>query len=546
MSSLNSSTVSIGKLFSEDYFFSIPNYQRPFRWDRDQVSDLIEDLLSANRDNDYFLGTLVLHETEAGLFDVVDGQQRLTALSLLLACIRDRLDSDAGEIQDMLVQPEKKFQGIPSKPRIAMRETSSYERLVSVEGGSKSIAPDDALLSSVDQRYRMAVELYSDRLKDLSQSSLRSLIEFIVQRVVVIYLAAPSFEDAFRLFTVVNDRGKQLRRIDVLKAINLSPAVIFDDSVREEYSRKWEGYEESLGEREFEGLFHALRLIYVQEKPESDLLYEFEKRIYGKRNRPSAGTSFVNELGSYVDLYDALFVSREYLQNTDNNVAFKTIMFSMVNEFKASEWRACLLAYAYKFKSDRILEFIYALERLFISHWVSGVRKDERYSAYTDVLKAISLEKSNPLKVIESVGGDIEEIRAACKKPNFYSAGFSKYLLVRAEMQSSELAAPREFRPRSVEHVYPQTPRAGSEWEQLFPDEESRALVHSAGNLVLLSKAKNSSAQNKDVIDKKTSYLEPRVSDYPRSVATLAHESWTPEVVIANTERFARDVLSEL
>ncbi|MFE1084484.1 DUF262 domain-containing protein [Brevibacterium sediminis] len=546
MSSLNSSTVSIGKLFSEDFFFAVPNYQRPFRWDHDQISDLIDDLLNANRDNDYFLGTLVLHEKEASLFDVVDGQQRLTALSLLLACVRDLLDSDSDEIQDMLVQPERKFQGIPSKPRIAMRETGVYEKLVCANRGTELIESEDSRTSNVEQRYRKAVSLYRARLRNLPQKELRSLMEFIVRRVVVIYLAAPSFEDAFRLFTVVNDRGKQLRRIDVLKAINLSPSVISDDSVREEYSRKWENYEESLGEREFESLFHALRLIYVQEKPEGDLLDEFQKRIYGRSERVSSGTEFINELGEYVDLYDALFLSRDYLGETDDNSVYKTLMYSMVNEFRASEWRACLLAYAHKFKTERLMDFVYALERLFVSHWVKGVRKDERYGAYADILKTLSVKKSKPGNVIESVGGDMDDVREACKRQNFYGAGFAKYLLVRAEMQSSELLSPREFRPRSIEHIYPQTPKADSLWAQEFNDRESKDLLHTVGNLVLLSKGKNSSARNKEFLEKKDVYLKPRVSDYPRSLAILEHDEWTPAIVQENTEVFAANILGEL
>jgi vacuolar-type H+-ATPase subunit E/Vma4 len=546
MSSLNSSTVSIGKLFSEDFFFAIPNYQRPFRWDRDQVADLIDDLLGAKRDNDYFLGTLVLHQKDDGTYDVVDGQQRLTALSLLLACLRDHLESDGDEIQDMLVQPERKFQGIASRPRIAMRETGAYEQVVCARDSTANLEAPDSLLTSVEQRYRMAVALYQDRLKQLHQDELRSLVEFIVQRVVVIYLAAPSFEDAFRLFTVVNDRGKQLRRIDVLKAINLSPDVISDPAVREEYARKWEGFEETLGEKEFEALFHALRLIYVQDKPEGDLLDEFDKRILGKLGRPAAGTAFINELGEYVDLYDALFISRDYMKDLAENAVFKTLTFSMTSEFKASEWRACVLAYARKFKTERIMEFIFAIERLFVSHWVSGVRKDERYGAYTEVLKALAVKRAKSEVVIEAVGGDMAAIRAACSKSNFYNAGYSKYLLVRAEMQASELSAPREFRPRSVEHVYPQTPRSDGEWAALFPDDESRQLVHTAGNLVLLTRAKNSSAQNKEFSDKKATYLQPRVSDFPRSIATLAHETWTPDVVRANTVAFADNILSAL
>lgn len=73
----------------------------------------------------------------------------------------------------------------------------------------------------------------------------------------------------------------------MLKASNLSPSVIAETDLREQYARKWEAYEETLGEADFERPFAALRLVYVQDKPEGDLLHEFESRVYAEKNRPS-------------------------------------------------------------------------------------------------------------------------------------------------------------------------------------------------------------------------------------------------------------------
>lgn len=543
MATLNSETVRVGKLFGDEFFFTIPNYQRPFSWDDDQLRDLIDDLAEADKTNDYFFGTLVLHHTPQGSYDVVDGQQRLTALSILLACLRDLLETDAEQVQELIVQPEKKFQGIPSRVRLTVRDSEPFERIVCSRGGTKDITQADNNATAAERRYINAVKIFRETLDGKSQEDLEGFVQFVAQRVVVIYLAADTFDDAFRLFTVVNDRGKQLRRIDVLKAKNLSPAEMPDSWVREEYARKWESYEESLGENDFEALFHALRLMYIQEKPEGDLLQEFAKKVYGKVGKPSPGKSFVNELGEFVDLYDSIFGSRDYLDGTPDHAFFKTLMFSMVNEFRASEWRACVLSYARKFKTDGFLGFILRIERLFVDHWVRGVRKDERYSSYTAILKAIDASKKADA-VTSVMDVDLKAIQQACRSTNLYGAGYVKYLLVRAEIQAAELSAPREFSPRSIEHVLPQTPKTGGTWKTWFNDADVVDLVHTAGNLVLLSKAKNSSAQNKEFEDKKEAYLAPRVSDYPRSVAVLGYSKWTPEIIRARTEEFAAGILS--
>ncbi|KEP75501.1 hypothetical protein HR12_30910 [Microbacterium sp. SUBG005] len=159
-------------------------------------------------------------------------------------------------------------------------------------------------------------------------------------------------------------------------------------------------------------------------------------------------------------------------------------------------------------------------------------------------MKLISLSKTGT-PVIESLKVDLEPIRKGCRSTNFYGAGYAKYLLLRAEIISSELTEPRKFAIRSVEHVLPQNPATGSQWRSNFTQEQIDALVHTSGNLVLLSKSKNSSAQNKDFDQKKLSYLKPRVTDFPRSVQVLSEKNWTRQLIERRTKIFAATVLND-
>jgi hypothetical protein len=136
-------------------------------------------------------------------------------------------------------------------------------------------------------------------------------------------------------------------------------------------------------------------------------------------------------------------------------------------------------------------------------------------------------------------------VREACGSENFYNANHSKYLLVRAEIVASEMDSPRHFQVRSVEHVLPQNPGPESEWSKTFSSMDHDQLVNSAGNLVLLSKSRNSRAGRKEFAAKKETYLEPRVSDFPRSMQVLGYERWTPEIVRARTGEFVEAVLKD-
>src|SRR2546423_15250991 len=84
-------------IFCDKYLFRIPSYQRPYAWTTEQTSELLDDITTACGESGevanaspYFLGSIVLiKEPQASEADVVDGQQRLTTLTILLSVLRD-------------------------------------------------------------------------------------------------------------------------------------------------------------------------------------------------------------------------------------------------------------------------------------------------------------------------------------------------------------------------------------------------------------------------------------------------------------------------
>ena len=282
VNNIEGKTEIVGKIFSSDYFFKIPYYQRPFAWDEDNFNRLIDDLISAIGEQQYFLGTLVLHKKDdKGNYDVVDGQQRLTSLLILTACLRDLIDDAKfkSQLQSKIIQEENKVDGIPAKARIEVKDRSIFNEMVLSQEGTK-IPKKVTDLAEPENRYLIAIKIFQDKLRAYGQDFLQRFSQFVNQKCVMIYLSTTSFDDAFKLFTIVNDRGKQLRRIDILKAQNISPDVVPIESVRDRLAQVWESLEKNLGESTLESILHMMRLIYVKEKPQEDLYSEFEKRIF--------------------------------------------------------------------------------------------------------------------------------------------------------------------------------------------------------------------------------------------------------------------------
>ena len=124
----------LSKIFSDDYFFSIPPYQRPYAWTVKQAEELLTDLLAflgndsypITEVNPYFLGSIVLiksegTDSEAAIADVVDGQQRLTTLTILLSVLR-KLDQSDLKIEDYLFQEANEGLDRPESYRLKLRQ----------------------------------------------------------------------------------------------------------------------------------------------------------------------------------------------------------------------------------------------------------------------------------------------------------------------------------------------------------------------------------------------------------------------------------------
>lgn len=545
MASFETREVTPADLFDGDKFYRVPNYQRPFSWDDDQFDDLINDTLAAHRNENYFIGTVVFHETDDGPFDLVDGQQRFTALMILFACLRDRLKDkdDRQELQDLIAQKAKKIKDIPERIRLQVKDRDIFNSVVVKEGGTLALPEPDGLTDS-QIRYLEACSVFIPKLDELPEAERLSYATFLMTKCQFVYLSATTFKEAFRLFEVVNDRGKQLRRIDVLKAKNISPDLIADKNVRDKTASDWEKAEEDIGEVAFEEVFFLMRLALVKDKPKGDLLSEFEDRIFKEKFAPK-GEAFVDLVIKYVELYRALFIDRSALDGTGEANKFSSLMFIMDAEFRASEWRACMLAFLRKFGKAGLYDFTLALETLYLTHSVSAIRKDERYKDYTKILRLID-DTSDPKKVTAEVGGDKARITEALKSSNFYGRDFTKYALLRLELNASDFSDAHAYDARSIEHVFPQTPKAGGEWDKQCSAEERKQFVDSLGNLVLLSKSKNSAAGNKEFEKKKTSYLDPRVSKYPQSMRVLKYGEWNRGIVEKRTAELADSFFQDL
>ena len=265
-SEIKSEKILVKDIFT-NMWFRIPEYQRPYVWGYEEIHDLLDDLTFAMQDkpdSDYFLGSFVFQAKAANPQlgqefdenDLLDGQQRMTTLMLLFAVIRDLAeDKDAkDDCQKCIYQKASKYKNIPERTRLvfSIRNAAQefIETFIKAEDGTAKISE---LKLSIDKTPDMSVQNMAQAVIEIrnffsknKQIAPELLLQFLLNNVLLIYVSTEDLEDAFRLFTILNDRGIPLRNSDIIKSINLGALETNEEKWK--YAKLWEEAEGELGD----------------------------------------------------------------------------------------------------------------------------------------------------------------------------------------------------------------------------------------------------------------------------------------------------------
>lgn len=214
----------------------MPDYQRPYVWGTDQVIDLLEDVADwrvSRPESEYFIGSIVLQRKRTdGIieFDLLDGQQRLSTCLMAHAVARDLTQNALlkESCRKSVYQEANPFDDIPERLRIVYDirdEVRDFvDRFIKPDGGTNDQTALQQAKNASDLSVRnMANALLEIRryFSETPEFNLESFFQFFRNRVLLVYVASPNLDDAFQMFTVLNDRGMKLRGSDILKTHNL-------------------------------------------------------------------------------------------------------------------------------------------------------------------------------------------------------------------------------------------------------------------------------------------------------------------------------------
>ena len=535
----------LSKIFSADFEYHIPGYQRPYAWTEEETGILFDDLyefFQTEAVDNYFLGSIVLIKDENKPYaDVIDGQQRLTTLSILFSVMANSFHTEAyrNNCKKYLQEEGNILEGIAAQPRIFLRDWdqdffSKYiqdiqlDALVQID----PVTLDTEAKRHIQKNCTVLREKFSEVFND--ENDLLKFTQFILTRCFLVVVSTPNQESAFRVFSVMNSRGLDLLPTDIIKSMTIGK---LPKDEEQKYTEKWEELENLTGRDGFNEVFTHTRTIFAKERPKKNLLDEFKEYVI-KQTSPK---SLVDEyLIPYTEAYVCL--KNCDFSSTQNAEEINELLL-WLNKTNNHDWMPPAIKFLTDHKNDSvyILWFIRKLERLASYLLVTAKDVNQRMERYKWILVEMESRPDNnltePLENIELTDWEKQQFIDALNGEIYsMTAKRRNYIIQRLDSFLSDGGATYNTKLFTIEHVLPQHPSADSEWMKLWPDTQTqRFWLNKVANLVPLTRQRNSAAQNYDFNTKKIKYFQSKngTSSYTLTTQVINIAAWTPEVVEA-------------
>lgn len=256
-------SLTINQLFgSNNEQYVIPTYQRRYSWQERQVVELIEDIKLIEGNDTHLLGSIVClagHHT-AGLnkLELVDGQQRLTTITILLECMRQHLEEsgeadDAAEVARLLIA--KPLGGRPLR-KVALDSIDSVE--------FDQLVQNDESPSYKNAQLVATFQIVREWIAGQPLEQLGAFLYRLKNQAIVIRLDVSEAKDAFKLFETINNRGLRLSPTDIIKNFLLGNAARFGEKSLQAARTSWTELIQHLDETNSDAFFRYYLMALVR------------------------------------------------------------------------------------------------------------------------------------------------------------------------------------------------------------------------------------------------------------------------------------------
>ncbi|WP_431036927.1 DUF262 domain-containing protein [Pseudomonas yamanorum] len=527
--------------------FKVPAYQRSYAWEIEHVDALLSDISEAikSKEKEYFLGSIVVTGPIGRRYEVVDGQQRLTTVSLLVSAIRDRFRSDedfeaeTSIRNDFLASVDRKTK--EREPRLILNEVDNeiYQELIDDrlaidhkryprQSHRRLVLASDYLAGYID---RLCQEAHD------SEETLHEWLDYLETNLKIILVTAPDDSNAFVIFETLNDRGLELAISDLLKNYLFHKS---GDKL-EEAKDRWLTMVATLESASDDPLVVSYLRHFTMSKyglvREKDLFGLIKRKITSKRLALQYSTELSNTAKTYAALINS---DHEIWRRFDQSTRESVIAFNLLGMVQV---RPLLLTILERFEPKKVSIAFKRLVAVSVRlQIVGGAGGGTLERIYSEAAKGVSEGKISSIE--EVLTGFSLLPSDSVFEQAFSIATISKPALARYYLRSLEQGAPEatgELVPNentqkvNLEHILPLSP--SKPWIDEWAPEELRAYQRRLGNLAIMSAKSNSTFGNDSFADKKKVFLE---SPFWFTKIICEHEQWDKDAIQSRQELMAK------
>ncbi|EMH24344.1 DUF262 domain-containing protein [Helicobacter pylori] len=557
----------------EELYYQIPIYQRPYQWTEENCEKLLDDLFEdyeKDGGSDYFCGSLVLVKSDPNskteIYDIVDGQQRLSTFILLAKVLAD-LYNDRLDPKNL----EHLQEGW--KDRHTERKRLSFNAI----GSNAEYDFQDALdffddshhaSKNDENNYLKNAVCLKGYLKEKEIKNINNFIKWLYSNVKFITIICPNIDKALRIFNVLNARGLPLNATDIFKGELLKELAKEED--QKKLVSRWNALSQKCSDNDLtiETLF-SWYLTYLnpatsKEKMEKELVTWFKNLNKTPLEYFKGVEDFCN---AYCEVLEMQDWHAHLLSYKDDDHLYVMLCASLLHRYSDQDIEAL---------KELLVKFYY-------QNWVAGKKKSAYKQTCCNIIDALKEKKS-----IENIASivkkylDIDNNVTQHFKENleddhlytkFYfingktpkKDSWLKPILILVEYSMSDDPCPKRIQMDKnlhIEHILSQQPGSSSQWVRDFSEEERGLYTHSLANLTLLGGKKNTQASNKDFKEKREIYMGNAVklgkdkrgrektfkvmTCYKMTIDVAQYTEWTPTSLEKRKEELIKRIESVL
>lgn len=538
----NSSIDEMNTFLNRKYY--IPNYQREYSWENDELDDFWNDLIATKTDKDdvHFFGQIVVHDDldEKKKF-IIDGQQRTTSSMIFLRTLQIWFDQIYKRTNDKKMGY---YKSTDIESIYLGREEERHLNLGDLDNNyldtkilSNSPQKDNKERKKSHERLRKAYIFFDNKINSLlgeldsdqeKYEELEELYNTFIHRFKVLYMEATKLEEAFIIFETLNARGKDLETADLLKNYILNHSKNINESLK-----KWNSMIKKLEKCD--------PTKYIRHYWNATQDFEREKALYRAINKritsPKDSREMLNNLDELAKYYHDMVVPSE---NTSYENSKLTESFTALKALKASTFYPVILAMKKNksFKEEDLAKVVRKIELyVFRNFTICGRTANSAETYFANIAKSIDNEQLTNADEIcaeinkEIVPDDEFKISFISWTGSSSSKEAIRYILRKIHKHldpSKEISVNNN--DVHIEHIMPEN---NEKWN--VPEDVHERALWRLGNIALLSGVWNQSISNNPFNDKYKMYTESIIKPNNEIITYAKQENskyiWTEESI---------------